>query len=60
MRVNVALHVEGSTPALGASIHVVCELRLAGFVFFRVYGNLPYVSCTYAIDTSKFSQEPEF
>ena len=38
---------------------MVRELRLAAFVFFRVYANLPNISCTYAIYTLKFSQEPK-
>ena len=41
-------------------IHAVRELRLATFLFFRVYCNLTDKSDTYTIYTSKFSQEPQF
>ena len=30
--------------------HIVRELRLVAFVFFRVYGNLPNISCTYSYE----------
>ena len=31
--------------------HIVRELRLVTFVFFRVYGNLPNISCIYTMHT---------
>ncbi len=42
------------------NIHIVRELRLVAFVFFRVYGNPFHISCTYTIHTSKCSQEAIF
>ena len=49
-----------TTTPYACDIIIVHELRLARFVFFRVNGNLPNISCTYIIDPSKFSEEPEF